>query len=134
MVRTVPGLKAEAARGVIHELAMLLVLLGLAVQSAVPALSLMVLAGSLAGHPLASFICHVPRPGDNARAPGGEAPATGDACCLVCQAAQLAKGALPPPTLHIPTASAALSFSSVAIRLTIGGQASLHKLPRGPPA
>lgn len=133
MARTVPGLKAETARGVIHELATLFVFMGFAVQSAVPALSLMVVAGSFfPGHPLAAFICHVPQPG-NARAPGGEAPATGDACCLICQAAQLAKGALPPLALHIPTASAALSFSSVAVRLTVGGQASLHKLPRGPP-
>lgn len=133
MARTDPRATAHI-RGLRHEMAALFVMLGFAVQSAVPALSLVVLAGAFPiGHPLASFICHVPRPGETPQAPGGEVPATGDACCLICQAAQLAKGALPPPTLQIPTASAVRSFLTVATLLAVGGQASLHKLPRAPP-
>lgn len=130
MARTVSRTNAPTGRGLIHDLAALFVFMGLAFQSAVPTLSMTAMAGSFpVGHPLASFICHVPQSGED----GGEVPATGDVCCLICQAAQLAKGLLPPPALHTPTASAALSFLTVAVRQAVGGQASLHKLPRGPP-
>ncbi|MGE5547997.1 MAG: DUF2946 family protein [Solirubrobacterales bacterium] len=124
----------KAARAMLRELAVLLVMVGMAFQSGTIALSLFAMTSpAMAKGPLGSFICHVPQPGDPSAPAGGEAPAKGDECCLVCQAAQLANGALPPPTLQIPTASAADTPIPVAVMAPTGGEASLHKLPRAPP-
>lgn len=128
------GSGRSRARGWVRELLVLVILLGFAVQSATPALAL-VARGSdaLAKGPLGAFLCHVPQPGESDSA-GGEVPAKSDDCCLICQAAQLAKGALPPQTLQVPTADAAGSFEPVCLWVAADGNASLHKLPRAPPA
>ncbi|CAA7626807.1 conserved hypothetical protein [Candidatus Terasakiella magnetica] len=55
-------------------------------------------------------------------------------CCLVCQAAQAAKGALPSPTFTLPTAGTASLPAIASARAHVHGLASLHKLPRAPPA
>lgn len=121
--------------GAVREVAVALVLAGFALQSATPALGLMAqVSNTLALGPLGAFICHVPQPGEDPLIPGGETSSKGDGCCLICQVASLAKGALPPQTLHIPTRDAAGSFDAVDTPRAAGREASLHKLPRAPPA
>ncbi|MEW5727417.1 MAG: DUF2946 family protein [Pseudomonadota bacterium] len=123
------------ARGAVREWLVVLVLAGFALQSATPALALMAkVSDDLALGPLGAFICHVPQPGEDPLIPGGEASAKGDGCCLICQAASLAKGALPPQTLHIPTRDAAVAFETADPPRAAGRDASRHKLPRAPPA
>lgn len=123
------------ARGAVRELMVVLVLAGFALQSATPALTLMAeVSSDLALGPLGAFICHVPQPGEDPLIPGGEESAKSDGCCLICQAAQLAKGALPTQTLHIPTRDTAGTFEPAELPTAAGRGPSLHKLPRAPPS
>lgn len=84
-------------------------------------------------------ICHVslvgPAERDGALLPVGEEEQAQDhGCCLVCQAASPAKGALPSPTFTVPTAgTAGLRFAATA-STRMDGPASRSRLPRGPPA
>ncbi len=55
-------------------------------------------------------------------------------CCLVCQAASSAKGALPSPTFKVPTAGTAGLRIAATASSHIDGQASHHHFARGPPA
>lgn len=88
---------------------------------------------------LTTGICHSPLGGeaarDAARLSGGEEEQAQDhGCCLVCQAASPAKGAVPSPTFKVPTAgTAGLRFAAIA-STRIDGPASRSRLPRGPPA
>lgn len=126
--------RSRFARGAVRELMVVLVLAGFALQSATPALALVAkVSPALALGPLGAFICHVPQPGEDPMIPGGEDSAKSDGCCLICQAASLAKGALPPQTLHIPARDAAGSFEPAGLPTAVIREASLHKLPRAPP-
>ncbi|MBC7906184.1 MAG: hypothetical protein H7Y60_05475 [Rhodospirillaceae bacterium] len=90
-------------------------------------------APSLAFDPLlGTYVCHAqgePR----AAFPGEDVPQSDD-CCLVCQVAQLASGAILPPQSVLPAASAAHARTPVSARIAIQGEASRHTQARAPPA
>ncbi|MGE5503541.1 MAG: hypothetical protein ACM31L_03875 [Actinomycetota bacterium] len=114
-----------------RRLSVLLVLAGLALQSALPGFELAMRARvpwTLLGFNVS--ICHSSTSGQ----PAGDAEQVpGDGCCLVCQAVELAKGALPSPTFTLPTTGTAPLPRSAATAAAAEGHASLHKLPRAPP-
>ena len=83
-------------------------------------------------------ICHAPLAGGTERTAvpspvGEEGQAENHGCCLVCQAASPAKGALPSPTFKVPTAGTAGLRIAAGASTRIDGQASRHQFARGPP-
>lgn len=84
-------------------------------------------------------ICHAPLSGGTERtavpAPmgTGEGQEDGHGCCLVCQVASPAKGALPSPTFKVPTAGTAGLRIAATTSSRVDGQASHHRFARGPP-
>ena len=83
-------------------------------------------------------ICHASPAGGTERnavpSPmGEEGQAESHGCCLVCQAASPAKGALPSPTFTLPTAGTAGLRIAATGSSHIDGQASHHHFARGPP-
>lgn len=83
-------------------------------------------------------ICHSPPSGVAERttvpAKGGEGQSESHGCCLVCQAASAAKGALPSPTFKVPTAGTAGLRIAETAQAPVHGQSSHHHFARGPPA
>lgn len=80
---------------------------------------------------LGVYVCHA-RGGGQATLPG-ETPRSSDECCLVCQAAQLANGAVPPQHFTLPTESAAPIRLAASAHDRREGEASRHAQARAPP-
>ncbi len=83
-------------------------------------------------------ICHASPTGGTERTAvpvpmGDEGQSESHGCCLVCQAASPAKGALPSPTFKVPTAGTAGLRIAATGSSRMDGQASRHRLARGPP-
>ncbi|WP_235062875.1 hypothetical protein [Paramagnetospirillum caucaseum] len=83
-------------------------------------------------------ICHASPAGGTERtavpSPMGEpGQSESHGCCLVCQAASPAKGALPSPTFKVPTAGTAGLRIAATASSHMDGQASHHHFARGPP-
>ncbi len=113
--------------------ASLLALFGFLFTTTTPGLALVNAAGqSLAvGGFLGVYVCHAQ--GGKASLPG-ETSGPSDECCLVCQAAQLANGAVPPQHFTLPTESAAAIRLSASAQDRREGTASRHAQARAPPA
>jgi hypothetical protein len=84
-------------------------------------------------------ICHASNLGGTERTAvlspmGDEGQSEHHGCCLVCQAASPAKGALPSPTFKVPTAGTAGLRIAATASSHVDGQASHHHFARGPPA
>lgn len=84
-------------------------------------------------------ICHASPAGGTERTAvpfplGGDEQSESHGCCLVCQAASPAKGALPSPTFKVPTAGTAGLRIAATASSHMDGQASHHHFARGPPA
>jgi hypothetical protein len=111
-----------------RQASVLLVLAGLALQSALPGFELSMRAR--VPWTILGLVCHAKDPGQPASDSEGS---PSDGCCVVCQALELAKGALPsaafiipaPPPLPLPTAAAATA--------AVDGHPSLFKQARAPP-
>lgn len=120
-------------------LAVALVAAGFLFQGLLPGLDMALRGESL---PFAlvmqTGICHSPSTGTAERtavpAKGGEGQSESHGCCLVCQAASAAKGALPSPTFKVPTAGTAGLRIAATVQALVHGQPSLHPFARGPPA
>ncbi|NFV78600.1 DUF2946 family protein [Magnetospirillum aberrantis] len=120
-------------RGWLGQFGALVALFGFLFTITTPGLALVNVAGQSVAVTgiLGVYVCHA-RGGGQAALPG-ETPASSDECCLLCQVAQLANGAVPPQHFTLPTESAA------AIRLSTGaqdrreGEASRHAQARAPP-
>lgn len=83
-------------------------------------------------------ICHSSPSGTDARtaAPagsGGEGQSDSHGCCLVCQVAGLAKGALPSPTFTRPTEGTASLLAATGASLHVDRRASRQHPARAPP-
>lgn len=81
---------------------------------------------------LGTYICHAqgePR----AALPGEDTPQSDD-CCLVCQAAQLAGGAVLPQHVTLPSANAVHVRAPVSARIAFHGEASRYTQARAPPS
>lgn len=83
-------------------------------------------------------ICHASPAGGTERTAvpsplGDEGQSESHGCCLVCQAASPAKGALPSPTFKVPTAGTAGLRIAATASSHRDGQASHHHFARGPP-
>jgi hypothetical protein len=120
-------------------LAVALVAAGFIFQGLLPGLDMALRGESLPfALVLQTGICHSPLTGasEHRTAPvkgGGGGQSESHGCCLVCQAASAAKGALPSPTFTVPTAgTAGLQIAAIAQALA-DGQASHHTFARGPP-
>ncbi|MGE5477320.1 MAG: hypothetical protein ACM3Q1_11735 [Bacteroidales bacterium] len=116
------------------QLGTLSVLLGFLFATTTPGLALVNAAGrSLAvDGVLNAYICHAQ--GGGAAATPGETSSTSEECCLVCQAAQLANGAVPPQHFTLPTESAAPDRLPADAHSLRDGEASRHTQARAPPA
>lgn len=120
-------------RGWLGQLGALAALLGFLFTATSPGLALVATAGPgvTFGGPLGVYVCHAQ--GDRATLPGENAPKS-DGCCLICQAAQLANGAVPPQHFTLPTESAAYTRLLVGAQTVADGAASRHAQARAPPA
>ncbi|KIM00072.1 hypothetical protein CCC_02860 [Paramagnetospirillum magnetotacticum MS-1] len=127
-------------RFVARLLAVALVAAGFVFQGLLPGLDLALKGGTLLVTLAArTGICHAPNAGGTERRAvpspmGDEGQSENDGCCLVCQAASQAKGALPSPTFTVPTAGTAGLRIAATASSRIDGQASRHHFARGPPA
>lgn len=84
-------------------------------------------------------ICHSSPSGMAARtaAPAGsdeEGQSDSHGCCLVCQVAGLAKGALPSPTFTLPTLGTANPLTAAGASLHVDRRASRQNPARAPPS
>lgn len=122
-------------RGWLGQLTALAALLGFLFSATTPGLSLVAMAGpsiTIDGF-LGIYICHV-QSGPSAALPGETDSPKSDGCCLICQVAQLANGAVPPQHFTLPTESAAHARTPVSAQIVVQGEASRHAQARAPPA
>ena len=119
-------------RGWLRQLGALSALFGFLFSATTPGLALVNAAGqSLAvGGMLGVYVCHAQ---GGRTAPPGEAPSSASECCLICQAAQLANGAVPPQHFTLPTESAATVHLPAGPNDVRDGQAQRHAQARAPP-
>lgn len=121
-------------RGWLGRLGALAALLGFLFTSTTPGLALVNGAGrTMAVNGLLGvYICHAQ---DSQRADlPGEASASKGECCLVCQASQLANGAVPPQHFTLPTESAARHSVTASARSAHDGETLDLRRARAPPA
>lgn len=123
-------------RGTRRRTAALAALLGFLFTSTTPGLSLVAMAGANVtfNGAFGIYVCHAQ--GGAVAQPGAddEVPLASDGCCLICQTAQLAGGALPPQHFTLPTESAAELRLAIAAQSVLHGHASSPQQPRAPPA
>lgn len=123
-------------RGPVRRLAALLAVVGLAAQLALPGLDLAFLRqadwAALSADP---SVCHTPGT-STAQNPGesGQGPRAGHDCCVLCVAAQAAKGAMPAVAIEFPEPPRAEPLSAAEERTAPLPRTFHHKLPRAPPA
>lgn len=116
-----------------------MVMLAVAFQGLLPGLDLALRGESVPGAlGFKIAICHSPSSAGSASAAnpsgtGGEEQSDSHGCCLVCQVASLAKGALPSPTFTLPTVGTAELRIAAGASTHIDGLASHHHFARGPP-
>ncbi|MBF0326811.1 hypothetical protein [Magnetospirillum moscoviense] len=123
-------------RGASRRVAALLALLGFLFTSTTPGLSLVAMAGanvSFSGA-FGLYVCHAQSGAVAAPDADETLPLASDGCCLICQAAQLAGGTVPPQHFTLPTESAAKIRLAVVAQTIAHGQASGPLQPRAPPA
>jgi len=121
-----------AAWAIARRPAVCLVLLGIAIQLSLPGLALAALA---ADGPFADIMCRVQQAtGETSSSTGSGETSNGAGCCLICQAMQLADGALPAPTLQPPTVSWVATPMPIALSVVTDGRSPLNQRARGPPA
>ncbi|MBI3446367.1 MAG: hypothetical protein HY055_13675 [Magnetospirillum sp.] len=138
-IRVSPFMTACGARPLARLLLSAMVALAFAFQGLLPGLDLALRGESVPGAlGLKTAICHSPSQAGSASAAnpsaaGGEEQSDSHGCCLVCQVASLAKGALPSPTFTLPTAGTAELRIAARASTHIDGQASHHQFARGPP-
>ena len=123
-------------RGPFRAPAALLALLGFLFTSTTPGLALVTDGGSRIGisGPLGVYICHVKGGIDLVVPPGEQAPDQDDGCCLICQAAQLAHGAVPPQHFTLPTESAVRARMPFDARSFVAAGTFRTAQARAPPA
>lgn len=123
-------------RGPFRDLAALLALLGFLFSSTTPGLALVTDSGSRIGMSgaLGVYICHVKGGGDLRLPSGEQASETDDGCCLICQAAQLAHGAVPPQHFTLPTESAVRANVAASARSFVADGTFRPAQARAPPA
>lgn len=122
--------------GWFRDLTVLLALLGFMFTATTPGLALVTESGSRIGvtGSLGVYICHV-KGGTQVVLPSGEqASETDEGCCLICQAAQLAHGAVPPQHFTLPTESAVRAGVAVRAQSFVGGEDFRPAQARAPPA
>lgn len=123
----------EFRRGWLCRLGALSALFGCLFAATTPGLAL----ANAAGRVLAVdgifgiYICHAQ--GNGVVAEPGETSSTSKECCLVCQAAQLANGAVPPQHFTLPTESAASVRLPASAHSVRDGEASRYAQARAPP-
>lgn len=121
-------------RGWLCQLGALAALLGFLFTATTPGLALVNSAGQsmeVNGF-LGVYVCNA---GSGAKAAlPGDASAPRDECCLVCQAAQLANGAVPPQHFTLPTESAAFLRVPASAHSLRDGEAQGPLQARAPPA
>lgn len=85
---------------------------------------------------LGVYVCHAQGGAHAAQDDGqpGDETSTRGECCLVCQAAQLANGAVPPQHFTLPTESAAAFRVPASAHSFRDGEAAGHAQARAPPA
>lgn len=122
--------------GLFRHLTVLLALLGFMFTSTTPGLALVSETGSLVGMSgsLGVYICHVQGGTKVVALPGGQASDTDDDCCLICQAAQLAHGAVPPQHFTLPTESAVRVDLAARAQSFVPGEGFRPSQARAPPA
>lgn len=129
-----PWAKAvDFRRGWLGRLGALAALFGFLFASTTPSLALVTSAGravTVNGF-LGVYICHA-QDGQRADLPGEASAAKGE-CCLVCQAQQLANGAVPPQHFTLPTESAACLPVTASARSVRDGEALDLRRARAPP-
>lgn len=123
-------------RGPFRDLAALLALLGFLFTSTTPGLALVTDGGSRLGvnGPLGVYVCHVKGGVELIVPPGEQAPDQDDGCCLICQAAQLAHGAVPPQHFTLPTESAVRARVVIDARSSFTDGSFRCPQARAPPA
>lgn len=121
-------------RGWLGQLAALIALFGFLFSITTPGLALVNAAGqSIAVNGvLGVYVCHA-QGSKRAALPGDQSTAR-DECCLVCQAAQLANGAVPPQHFTLPTESAAIIRLPASAHVVRDGETYRHAQARAPPA
>lgn len=125
-------------RGWLGQFGALAALLGFLFTVTTPGLALVNGAGrSIAVNGiLGVYVCHA-KGGAEAAQSGAANPAhanPADECCLVCQAAQLANGAVPPQHFTLPTESAAFLRVPAGAHSVRDGAAFGPAQARAPPA
>ncbi|MBC7952753.1 MAG: hypothetical protein H7Z12_13170 [Rhodospirillaceae bacterium] len=83
-------------------------------------------------HLLGTYVCHAPGE-PRAALPGEDVPKS-DGCCLVCQVAQLAGGAVLPQHAALSARNAVHVRAPVRARLAVQGEAAHHAQARAPPS
>lgn len=137
--RAVQSSSAVDRRLVARLVAVALVAAGFLFQGLLPGLDLAFRGGTLLVTLAArTGICHASNLGGAERTAvpspmGDEGQSDSHGCCLVCQAASQAKGALPSPTFKVPTAGTAGLRIAATASSHVDGQASHHHFARGPP-
>jgi hypothetical protein len=118
-----------------RSVAALFALLGFLFSSTTPGLSLVAMAGANVTFDGAFgvYVCHAQSGAVAAPDADDEVPLASDGCCLICQTAQLAGGALPPQHFTLPTESAAELRLAVVAQTVASGYASTPLQPRAPP-
>lgn len=121
-------------RGRLGRLGALISLFGFLFSISTPGLALVNAAGqSLAVNGvLGVYVCHAP--GSQRSSLPDDQPTARDECCLVCQVAQLANGAVPPQHFTLPTESAASVRLPVGVHSLRDGETYRHAQARAPPA
>jgi hypothetical protein len=114
----------------------LFALLGFLFSSTTPGLSLVAMAGANVtfNGAFGIYVCHAQSGAVAAPEADDEVPLASDGCCLICQVAQLASGAVPPQHFTLPTESAAKLQSAVGALTIAQGHSSTPVQPRAPPA
>lgn len=121
-------------RGWLNQLGALTALLGFLFTATTPGLALVNTAGKAVAVTgvFGVYVCHA-QGGLRAALPG-EVPSSSEECCLVCQAAQLANGAVPPQHFTLPTESAVVLRQPASAHSLRDGEALRHAQARAPPA
>jgi len=122
--------------GWLRDLTVLLALLGFMFTATTPGLALVTETGSRIGvtGALGVYICHVKGGTQWVLPPGEQASDTDEGCCLICQAAQLAHGAVPPQHFTLPTESAVRAAAAVRAQSFVGGASFRPAQARAPPS
>lgn len=123
-------------RGPIRDLGALLALLGFLFTATTPGLALVSGAGpgfGVAG-PLGVYVCHVRGGIAIAIPPGEDVPYQDGGCCLICQSAQLANGAVLPQHFTLPTESAVRVRSPIDAQSFVPDGTFRTAQARAPPA